>query len=338
MRCVALFSGGLDSQLATRLMQQQGIEVEGAHVATVYAPCEPRTVAAAQHLGIRLHQLAVGPDYLEVLERPRFGYGKGANPCIDCRIYMAKMAAGLMPQIDAHFVVTGEIIGQRPMSQKRRDLDIVAHHSGLDDLLLRPLSAKLLPATYPERQGWVDRSRLHGFSGRRRYDLAQLATALGLTEIPQPSTGCALTDKLFGVKAFDLLNTTASKTLWDFQSLRVGRHFRFQPDCKVIVGRDQTENAQLRDLHDAADARSTALLEPHDFLGPTVLIVGPATESAREYAGGLALRYARNKRGEHHQIQILDADGSRRFAAHTTPDSENAMPLGAQTPRPTEPC
>lgn len=310
-------------------MQQQGIEVEAVHVQTVYALCAQQTIDAARQLDIPLHRLTVESDYLNVLEHPRFGYGKGANACLDCRIYMAKMAARLMPEVDAQFVVSGEVVGQSPMSQKRRDLDVVAHHSELEDLLLRPLSAKLLPPTLPERQGWVDRAQLHGFSGRRRHDLSQLARSLGMTELPQPSTGCVLTDKLFAIKVHDLLATSATKTVWDFAALRVGRHFRFQADCKIIVGRNEAENMALRDLHGAANAASTAHLEPHDFNGPTALIVGSTTTPAIEFASGLILRYAQNKRGDHCAVAISTADGTSVVAARVTPGAETAMPLGA---------
>lgn len=330
MRCVALFSGGLDSQTAARLMQLQGIEVEAVHVSTPYAMCSQRTIDAAAQLGMRLHQRTVRDDYLQVLEYPRFGYGKGANPCLDCRIYMARMAREVMQQIGADFAVTGEVLGQRPMSQKRRDLDVVAYHSGLDDLLLRPLCAKLLPPTRPEREGWVDRQQLYGFSGRRRQELVQLATTIGVEQRPQPSTGCALTERLFGIKVFDLLATTQPTSFWDYESLRYGRHFRLRPDCKVIVGRNLDENHQLRNLHAASDARSTAVMVPRGFGGPTALIVGPADDEAIGFAGGLILRYARNKCGACPTISVADATGERIIEAAPIPDAQRAVPLGTQ--------
>ena len=160
IRCVALISGGLDSSLAIRLMQEQGIEVEAVNFKTVFTCCQDTSAQAARDLGVRLTVIGQDEDYLDLVKSPRFGYGKGANPCVDCRIYMFDKAKEFMEQIGAQFIVSGEVVGQRPMSQKKKDLAVISYHSGLEDLLLRPLSAKLLPPTLPEREGWVDRSKL----------------------------------------------------------------------------------------------------------------------------------------------------------------------------------
>ena len=152
MRCLALLSGGLDSMLAIRLMQEQGIEVEAINFKTIFTCCQDTAAKAARDLGVRLTIIGQEDDYLDLVRKPMFGYGKGANPCIDCRIYMFERARLAMDQLGASFVVSGEVLGQRPKSQKRRDLEIIAFHSDLEDLLLRPLSAKLLPPTRPERE------------------------------------------------------------------------------------------------------------------------------------------------------------------------------------------
>ena len=159
-RCIALLSGGLDSMLAIRLMQEQGIEVEGVNFKTIFTCCQDEAGQAARELDITLTVVGQEEDYLDLIEKPSFGYGRGANPCVDCRVYMFRKAAKYMDQFGADFMVSGEVIGQRPKSQKKRDLEIISHHSDLDDRLLRPLSAKLLPATLPEREGWVDREKL----------------------------------------------------------------------------------------------------------------------------------------------------------------------------------
>ena len=167
-RCVTLLSGGLDSMLAIRIMQAQGIEVEALNFKTMFTCCQDLSAQAAHRLGVRLTVVSQEDDYLELIKNPRFGYGKGANPCVDCRIYMFERAEKFMEQIGADFIVSGEVVGQRPMSQKRRDLDVISHQAGLEDLLLRPLSAKLLLPTLPERKGLVDRERLYAFQGRSR--------------------------------------------------------------------------------------------------------------------------------------------------------------------------
>ena len=290
-RCVTLLSGGLDSMLAIRIMQAQGIEVEALNFKTMFTCCQDLSAQAAHRLGVRLTVVSQEDDYLELIKNPRFGYGKGANPCVDCRIYMFERAEKFMEQIGADFIVSGEVVGQRPMSQKRRDLDVISHQSGLEDLLLRPLSAKLLLPTLPERKGLVDRERLYAFQGRSRKGLIRLAKAYGLDEVPTPSTGCALTEPLFGKKVHDLIQIQVDPQPWDFQLVKVGRHFRFDDQTKVILGRDQTENQQLEYSHRLPEATSTALFDPESFSGPVALLSGPPTDEAIEFALGLVLRY-----------------------------------------------
>jgi hypothetical protein len=293
LRCVALLSGGLDSRLAIRIMQMQGVEVEALSFKMVFECCQDEAGRAAREFGVRLTMLEQDDEYLELVREPKFGYGKGANPCVDCRIYMFRKAKRLMAQAGARFVVSGEVVGQRPMSQKRRDLDVIARHSGLEDLLLRPLSAKLLPPTLPERRGWVDRQRLYGFEGRSRKGLIRLAEELGLREIPGPSTGCALTEPRFARKVFDLLELQPENGRWDFELLKLGRHFRLDGQTKIIVGRHEAENSQLEYMHGLPEASSTALLTPDNFTGPLVLVIGPVTDAALRFAGGLVLRYSK---------------------------------------------
>lgn len=294
MRCVALFSGGLDSQIAVRLMQRQGIEVEAINFKTIFTCCQDLAGQTAHALGVRLTVVSTEEDYLDLLRAPRFGYGKGANPCIDCRIYMFKAAKQFMQRVDAPFIISGEVIGQRPMSQKRNDLDIISHHSGLDDLLLRPLSAKSLPPTLPEREKWVDREQLYDFVGRSRKGLIALAGELGIEHIPQPSTGCALTEPRFSQKVYDLMESEPESQSWDFELLRMGRHFRFDKRTKVIVGRDEAENESMIHAYARSPHDDIALLVPHEFAGPSLLLVGPVNEEAIEFASSLMMRYSKN--------------------------------------------
>ena len=309
-RCVALLSGGLDSMLAIRLMQDQGIEVEALNFQTVFTCCRDTAAAAAHDLGVRLTVSSQRDDYLDVIKKPKFGYGKGANPCIDCRIYMFAQARQFMHQTGASFVVSGEVLGQRPKSQKRRDLDIIAYHSGLEGLLLRPLSARLLPATRPEQQGLVDREQLFGFVGRSRKGLIELARRFRFREIPSPSTGCALTEKLFSRKVFDLVQFDADTQRWDFELLRLGRHYRVNYSTKLVVGRNEQDNQHLQYLFQQAPSKPVSLLEPENFIGPALMIVGSIDDPTLRLAGGVLLRHSRRYESDNAQA-TLTQDGKR---------------------------
>jgi len=323
-RCVTLLSGGLDSMLAIRIMQAQGIEVEALNFKTMFTCCQDLSAQAAHRLGVRLTVVSQEDDYLELIKNPRFGYGKGANPCVDCRIYMFERAEKFMEQIGADFIVSGEVVGQRPMSQKRRDLDVISHQSGLEDLLLRPLSAKLLLPTLPERKGLVDRERLYAFQGRSRKGLIRLAKAYGLDEVPTPSTGCALTEPLFGKKVHDLIQIQVDPQPWDFQLVKVGRHFRFDDQTKVILGRDQTENQQLEYSHRLPEATSTALFDPESFSGPVALLSGPPTDEAIEFALGLVLRYGTKTSETDNTVSVSIGEETTMMLATAHPEATAA--------------
>jgi len=274
--------------------------------------------------------LGVEDDYLELIRRPRYGYGKGANPCVDCRIYMFQKAQRLMEQLDAQFLVSGEVVGQRPMSQKRNDLDVIAYHSDLEDLLLRPLSAKLLRPTLPEREGWVDREQLYDFTGRSRKGLIALAEQLGLPEIPQPSTGCALTEPLFSRTVFDLLENDDDSAPWDFELLKTGRHFRFDAQTKVIVGRREEENDTLTYLFRLPTARRATLIEPHSFVGPVALVVGPPNDEAVQFAGALLMRYGKQFDPSGATVKRIDPTGEQILPVEPTPAASRARTLAAE--------
>ncbi len=311
IRCVALLSGGLDSMLAIRVMQSQGIEVEALNFQTLFTCCQARSAQAAHELGVRLTVLAQENDYLDIVREPRFGRGRGANPCVDCRIYMFDKARRFMDQVGAQFLISGEIIGQRPMSQKRRDLERISYHSQTDDLLLRPLSAKLLPPTLPERQGWVAREAMYDITGRSRKRLIQLARHFGLSEIPAPSTGCALTEPRFSNKVFDLLAAPGTSTEWDFELLKVGRHFRFDQRTKVVVGRNEVENEQLLHAYQLPLAHSSSTLSPENFRGPRVLLVGPRTDDSLSFAIGLLVRFSQECDVATARVCIVEPTGTR---------------------------
>lgn len=323
-RCVALLSGGLDSMLVIRIMQEQGIEVEALNFKTIFTCCQDQSAQAARDLGVRMTVVGQEDDYLELVRKPKFGYGKGANPCVDCRIYMFERAKTFMEQIGADFIVSGEVVGQRPMSQKRKDLNVIAYHSDLEDLLLRPLSAKRLPMTLPERERWVDREKLYGFEGRSRKGLIKLARQFGFQNIPTPSTGCALTEPRFSKKVFDLIEMPTPAKRWDFDLLKHGRHFRYNQETKVILGRDLEENYRLAALHEAPDAGSTALLVPENYYGPHAILVGPPDRDSLEFAAALTLRYTRDV-PDAPLVRIDTAAGSSVVVARTREDAESVQ-------------
>lgn len=310
-RAVALLSGGLDSMLAIRILQDQDVQVEALHFQTVFTCCKSAAARAAQRLGVRLSVVEQKDDYLELVKRPRYGYGKGANPCIDCRIYMFQLARCFADEVGAPVVASGEVLGQRPKSQKRRHLAIIAQQSGLADRLLRPLSARLLPATFAERLGWIDRERLLGIAGRSRKRLIALARGYGFPEIPAPSSGCALTSTTFAPKVHDLVGLDPASRRWDFELLKVGRHLRIDASTKAIVGRREEENRLLEAMFSAPDARADALVAPHNFAGPSVLLVGPADEENLALAGGLVLRYGKSPDAEPPLGRVRTNDGER---------------------------
>jgi len=303
-KAVALFSGGLDSMLAVRILQQQGLDVEALNVRTIFQCCKTPVARAAAELGVRLTVLGVGDDYLDLLRNPRHGYGKGCNPCVDCRAYMGRMARRLMEDSGACVVVSGEVVGQRPNSQKRPQLGLVARDAGLEGKLLRPLSAKLLPATIPEIEGLVDRRRLYGFHGRGRRPLIELATRLGIRAIPTPSTGCALAEKNFSPRVKDLLAHRPGARRWEYELLNTGRHFRFDGKTKMVVGRNERENALLERLFQQAASGEVLLVEPADFVGPVGLLLGPAGERTINSLAALLVRYTRQCDPERASVRV----------------------------------
>ncbi len=325
-RAVALFSGGLDSTLAVRVLQEQGIEVEALNVHTVFECCKTVAAKAAAELGVRLTVVTVADDYLELIRKPKYGYGKGVNPCIDCRAYMARMARQRMEQTGACAVVSGEVLGQRPMSQRGWQVRAIERDSGLEGRLLRPLSAKLLPPTIPEREGLIDRERLYGFRGRGRKELIALAERLGIEEIPQPSTGCPLTRTTFAPRVRDLMQFQPDAARWDFELLNVARHLRLDPHTKVAVGRNQEENAILGNFFERSDAPAPALLHPENFLGPDVLIVGRVTEDAIALGASLVLRFTRRFDPDDALVRVSRRGASRIIRAQESAAAQ-AAPL-----------
>ena len=285
IKAVGLLSGGLDSTLAAKLMLDQGIEVCAINFTSPFCTCTPKgagcpaVITAVKELGkIPLKQVALRDEYLEMVRNPRHGYGKGMNPCIDCRIMKIRRAGEYMQKIGASFLFTGEVLGQRPMSQHRGAIAIIDRESGLKGYILRPLSATHFKPTIPEEKRWVDRNRLLGISGRSRKNQISLAAEKGINDYPCPAGGCLLTDKNFSNRIRDYLDFVNRPSIDDIPLLKVGRHFRLESGDKIIVARDEHECKMLSNLYRERDH----LLAPMDFPGPVVVLQGQALETAVE--------------------------------------------------------
>ena len=311
-RAIALLSGGLDSTLAAALTKQLGFGVVGVNFATGFCTGRGRcdtVLAAGRDLNIPVRLLDVSDEYLEVVKRPKFGYGSGMNPCLDCRIFMLKKARALMEEEGAEFVVTGEVLGQRPMSQHYRALELVAEESELGDRLVRPLSGRLLPATYPEKKGWVKREDWLDIQGRSRRRQLALARKLRIGSFTQPAGGCCiLLEKTYAARLRDAFAHMGPDNMNkdDFALLRLGRHFRISPRAKVIVGRDETENAVLSGF-----ALGRIKLDFPDVPGPTALLEGEVSEEELLFAARIAARYADAQPAEEVRV-VAFQDGEAR--------------------------
>jgi len=249
-----------------------------------------------------------GMEYLEIVRNPRHGYGKAMNPCIDCRIFLLRKAKEYMAESGADFVITGEVLGQRPMSQRRHTLDIIEQESGLAGLLLRPLSAKHFKPSIPELEGWVDRSRLLAIQGRSRKEQMQLAADLDVKDYPCPAGGCLLTELSFVSKVRDVFDHSDQLNLRDFRLLRLGRHFRLAPRTKLIVGRDETENNLLEKSLQAGEATVLWL----EGGGPLGVLMGSVDDTALETSARIVLRYTKSEPGRDCAIKAV-IDGNERF-------------------------
>lgn len=301
---VILLSGGLDSTLAAKILLSQGVELEAINFQTMFGCCKDDARQVAYELGVRYTMLPVGMDYIEVVKKPKHGVGKGINPCVDCRSYMFRLAEKLMHSIGASFLVSGEVLGQRPMSQRSDCFVTIEEETGLQGRIVRPLSAKLLEPSLPEKEGAIDREKLYDIQGRSRARLLQLAKEFGIKNPPQPSTGCSLTEPEFAKKVKDIFEHLDDYERWHFESLKTGRHFRLDPETKLIMGRDAAENEYLEYLH----PKGTTLLTPCNFAGPSVLLVGPRTDGRLHLAGKMILRYTKHFPTETPQIRWEEAE------------------------------
>lgn len=320
-KAIVLFSGGLDSTLAAGLLQRQGIELVGLNVRTPFTDSSVAAQAAADALGMRLVIRDVDASYAEMLRNPKWGFGKAVNPCIECHAFMYRMGKQLMEEEDAQFVVSGELVGQRPNSQKAHQLALINKESGLGDRLLRPLSAQALPETAPEREGLVDREQLGNYTGRARTPLFALAKELGVDDVPQPSTGCLLTERSFAPRIRDLLRNDPDASYWSFRLTAIGRHLRISPEAKAAIGRNEKENRALEALFNEPHEEEAFFLYPFNFNGPAVVWIGPNDEESIQKAGAILLRFAGKKRydPENAIAEITHAGETRKVQIHPDP-------------------
>lgn len=307
-KAIALLSGGLDSTLAVKMMLDMGIDVEALNFTSPFCTCtgknsgcKSEAVRVAQEFNIPIKVVHKGLDYLEIVRNPLHGYGKGVNPCVDCRIYLLRKAKEYMQESGADFIITGEVLGQRPMSQRRDSLRVIERESGLEGLLLRPLSAQHFEPTIPEREGWVDREKLLAIKGRSRKDLFQLADELDVKNYPCPAGGCLLTELSFVPKVQDLFEHTVELNLRDFRMLKIGRHFRIGEQTKLIVGRDENDNKLL----EAAVRSDETSLFWLDGNTPHGVIVGRQDQVCLDLACRIMLRYTRAEAGTVCRISVV---------------------------------
>jgi tRNA U34 2-thiouridine synthase MnmA/TrmU len=292
MKAIALLSGGLDSILSARLIKEQSIEVVALHFDNHFSACsenqkEKLLNKISKQLGIKFENKILDESYLSIIKNPKYGFGKNLNPCIDCRIYILKKAKEYMEKIEASFVITGEVLGQRPMSQHRKALFNVERESGLEGLILRPLSAKLFPETIPEKKGWVKRNYLLSISGRSRKIQLELANKYKIKNYLWAGGGCLLTDAGFSRRLQDIIKK-GQFDLDNIELLKVGRHFRFNPYFKFIVGRNEKENQKLEYLKKENDY----LFKPIEQSGPTGLGRGKIDQSIKELCAKIITRYS----------------------------------------------
>jgi tRNA U34 2-thiouridine synthase MnmA/TrmU len=294
-KAIALFSGGLDSSLAILAVLRQGIAVRAVRFLTpfdldihVKAPDMKTEGPLLRSPGFEVEIRKLDERFLTILKNPKHGYGKNMNPCIDCRILMLKETINLMEETGAGFIISGEVVGQRPMSQKRDMLYHIDKEAGVPGRILRPLCAKLLRITIPEQKGIINREMLYDFSGRSRKPQMALAKEFGLDDYPIPAGGCLLTEPNFSLRLKDLLAYNPSASIKDIELLKTGRHFRLSPVCKVIVGRDSNENETIEHLAERKDCQ----LRVETCGSPTTLVTGEITAGDIVTAAAICARYS----------------------------------------------
>jgi len=318
-KVVALLSGGLDSQLAIKMMQEQGFDVSAVAIKTPFCDfdcgrgCGFEIRERADDLNVNLKTVYLGDEYIEMLKHPKHGIGAGFNPCIDCRSMMFDAAKKHMEDIGAEFIISGEVLGQRPMSQHAPALRTIEKESDLVGKIVRPLSAALLPETDPEKNGLIKRENLGMIRGRTRRNQLDMAKKYGIENPPNAGGGCLLTEPQFGIKAKDLFSHTENPTINDIDLLKIGRHFRLDEQTKFIVGRNKDENEMIKAIALPGDI----LLEAKDFVGPVSILRGSNAKEHLKFASSVTLRYSDAPNNEQAIVSIKDNDLVEEIASQS---------------------
>ena len=325
-KAISLISGGLDSMLATKAIMEQGIHVEGINFFTGFCveghthairkkdkekPKRNNALWVAEQLGIKLHIVDVIEPYKDVLLNPKHGYGANMNPCLDCKCFMVGKALEWIKEHDFDFIITGEVVGQRPKSQRADTMPVVANESGAGDLLVRPLCAKKLPPTLPEREGWIDRDKLFEFSGRTRKPQMALAEQYHFTDYATPAGGCCfLTDETYSRKLVDMWQARSDRDyeLDDIMLLKVGRHIRPRPHFKLIVGREEGENKFMEGYR-----RQFTYLRCTSHTGPLVLVDGKVNDDDLELAARITARCGHGKTADQVDVEAVFTDATTKL-------------------------
>ena len=309
---LALYSGGLDSTLACRVVARQGIKVIAVKFVTPFFGYEllqkqdEYIQKTKETAGIDLILKEITLPYLELLKKPAHGFGKNFNPCVDCKILLLTEAQKMMPEIGASFLVTGEVIGQRPMSQRRDTLRVIERDSNCEGFLVRPLCAKNLAPTQAEIDGLIDREQLLNFSGRNRSPQIQLAKQFGITDYPSPAGGCILTDPILSLRIQEYYETHEPIILENILLVMVGRQFKLPSGAWLVVGRDESENIKIKNLRQSGDW----LLEPKDIPGPSALLRYSSAREELKTAASIVVRYSKKSAvGQGSALIIADQDG-----------------------------
>lgn len=318
-KVLVLFSGGLDSTLAVKVMLEQGLDVEAASFTTPFCLCDKCAVGSVvKTFGIKAHTIFLGKEYLDLLTDPPHGYGSQMNPCIDCRILMLRKAKELAQKIGAECIVTGEVLDERPFSQTKRSMERIEKAAGLEGKILRPLSAKLLPETKAEKSGLVDREKLFSIRGRRRVPQMDMAKEWGINDYPCPSGGCLLTDPRFSDRLREFLKHNEFLRIEDVSLLRIGRHFRVD-GCKIVVGRNEEENNHLLSI---ARKRKRPYLEVVGYMGPITILEDGCPDKVVEKAAEITVRYSDAAKGVEVDVKHALAQNVTILKASAANDDE----------------
>lgn len=326
VHAIALFSGGLDSCLAVLLMLKQNIEVTALTFlmhfgcdAGDHSSCSHDPYPAAKKFGFNVKLMHLGQKFIDIVREPKHGHGKNMNPCVDCRILMLSQAREYLDIVGADFVISGEVLGQRPFSQMRDKMNLTMREAGLTGRLLRPLSARRLEPTIPELEGLVDREQLEGIVGRSRQRQMELAREFGLDDYPSPAGGCLLTDPEYARRLRDLLDHNPQAIYTDINLLRAGRHFRFSPHTKIIVGRNKEDNEKIMTIAEPGDL----ICEVQGTGSPITLVRGEHSTEARQMACALTARYC--KRREDSEVEVTWSVNGENGTISVPPATEEML-------------